>query len=146
MNACERLCVDGFVVSWLSLRLAQTNEMCTCVFSLPFSKANDVCLYWHMCVCARKWNWAAVLLGCVQAVSLNDKVYWWLRLNHYLLCFLFIPLQPPRSLQMTCYIDRSRLFNSAALKLWHSLNRVPAFSACLHCPYAHIYTIGCSSR
>lgn len=53
MHVCECLCVDGFVVSVLSLFLAQANEMCMCVFSLPFSKANDVCLCLHTCVRAR---------------------------------------------------------------------------------------------
>lgn len=89
----QRVCELGWICG--VLLLPQTNEMRMCVFSLPFLKANEVCVCVRVEVCVL--NWTGFVLSYVQAVSLNDKVYWWLQWDHYLRGSPFIPQQSPRS-------------------------------------------------
>ena len=140
------VCVKS-VIGWicgvcaLLLLLPQTNEMCVrvCVCShypCPrLMKCVCVCVCARMRACACVLNWTAVLLCCVQAVSLNDKVYWWLQWDHYLLGSPFIPLQPPRSLQMTCRFGRQMC--------WYSPTAYPVFllTLCFHpIPLVYLFT------
>lgn len=76
------------VCEWSSLHallglplLPHTNEMCFVRRPLRLGLMKYLCV----CMCnARLLNWTAVVLRRVGAVSLNDKVYWWLRRGRYL--------------------------------------------------------------
>lgn len=70
-----------------------TNEMCFVCRLLRLQLMKYLCV----CMC-NAWllNWTAVLLHRVGAVSLNDKVYWWLRRGRYL---------PPASIRFAAAVS-----------------------------------------
>lgn len=109
MRVCMR--TDLYCAHYYYSSLSLMKCVCVCVFSLSLSQPNEMCVsvrvrahacvcshypslslmkYVCVCMCVCVLNWTAAVLCCVQAVPLNDKVYWWLQWDHYLPGSLFI--------------------------------------------------------